>query len=135
IRLKATVRGGRHPGYYEVATAAIPGADPRLREEEIAFSCHLDHQRPGANDNTSGCVTILEVARSLAKLIAEGRLARPARTLRFIWPPELEGTSALLASRPDWVRRVKAVVHMDMVGGGPVTKAIFNIHRSPASLP
>jgi Zn-dependent M28 family amino/carboxypeptidase len=51
----------------------FPVSDPKLKEEEIAFSCHLDHQRPGANDNASGCVTILEVARTLQKLIAEGK--------------------------------------------------------------
>ena len=77
----------------------IPGADPKLKEEEIAFSCHLDHQTAGANDNASGCVTILEVARTLQKLIAEGKLARPARTIRFIWPPEIEGTLVLLTWR------------------------------------
>src|SRR6266446_5794240 len=63
IRLHAVVKAGQHAGNYEVVTATIPGADPKLKEEEIAFSCHLDHQRPGANDNASGCVTILEVAR------------------------------------------------------------------------
>jgi hypothetical protein len=31
--------------------------------------------------------------------------------------------------------RFKAVIHMDMVGGGPVTKAIFHVTRGPASLP
>jgi aminopeptidase YwaD len=84
ITLHAVVNAGQREGNYEVVTATIPGADPKLREEEIAFSCHLDHQRPGANDNASGCVTILEVARTLEKLIAEGELARPARTMRFI---------------------------------------------------
>jgi len=29
--------GGQHPGNYEVVTATIPGADPKLKEEEIAF--------------------------------------------------------------------------------------------------
>src|SRR6185503_8226231 len=111
IRLDATVRAGQHEGSYEVVTATIPGADPVLRGEEIAFSCHLDHQRPGANDNASGCVTILEAARTLAKVIAEGRLARPARTLRFIWPPEIEGTLVLLNSRPDIAARIKAAIH------------------------
>ncbi|MBA3514248.1 MAG: M28 family peptidase [Pyrinomonadaceae bacterium] len=53
------MRAGKHPGFYDVVTATIPGADPRLRGEEIAFSCHLDHQRPGANDNASGSVAIL----------------------------------------------------------------------------
>ena len=114
---------------------AIPGADVRLKDEEIAFSCHLDHQRPGANDNASGCATILEVARTLQKLIAEGKLARPARTIRFIWPPEIEGTVTLLNAKPEFAKRIKAVVHMDMVGGGPETKAVFHVTRGPMSLP
>ena len=135
IRLHATVRAGKHAGSYDVATATIPGADPNLRDKEIAFSCHLDHQRPGANDNASGSVAILEVARAINKLINEGKLARPARTLRFIWPPEIEGTIALLNAKPEFASRIKAVIHMDMVGGGPETKAIFHVTRGPASLP
>jgi hypothetical protein len=135
IHLHAIVKAGQHPGELNVVTATIPGADPKLRDEEIAFSCHLDHQRPGANDNASGCVTILEVARTLQKLINEGKLARPARTLRFIWPPEVEGTVTLLNAKPEFARRIKAVIHMDMVGGGPATKAIFHITRGPMSLP
>jgi aminopeptidase YwaD len=135
IRLHAKVEAGRRPGNYDIVTATIPGADPRLRNEEIVFSCHLDHPRPGANDNASGCVTILEVARTLSKLIAEGKLERPARTIRFIWPPEIEGTVILLNARPELAARIKAVVHMDMVGGGPETKAIFHVTRGPMSLP
>jgi len=135
IRLHAAVRAGQHPGNYEVVTATIPGADPKLKDQEIAFSCHLDHQRPGANDNASGCATILEVARTLQKLINEGRLPRPARTIRFIWPPEIEGTITLLNAKPDFAQRIKAVIHMDMVGGGPETKATFHITRGPLSLP
>jgi hypothetical protein len=135
IRLHAMVRAGQHSGNYEVVTATIPGSDPKLKDQEIAFSCHLDHQRPGANDNASGCATILEVARTLQKLISEGKLPRPARTLRFIWPPEIEGTTTLLNARLDFVQRIKAVIHMDMVGGGPETKAIFHVTRGPLSLP
>ena len=164
IRLHAVVKAGQHPGDYEVVTATIPGADPKLKEEEIAFSCHLDHQRPGANDNASGCATILEVARTLQKLINEGKLARPSRTIRFIFPPEIEGTLTLLSfqgffdthtleinrkysdgavdampqgffSGPSLAKRIKAVVHMDMVGGGPETKAVFHVTRGPMSLP
>ncbi len=135
ITLHAVVKAGQHAGNYEVVTATIPGSDPKLKEEEIVFSCHLDHQRPGANDNASGCVTILEVARTLQKLIAEGKLARPARTIRFIWPPEIEGTLALLNGKPEFAARIKAAIHMDMVGGGPETKAVFHVTRGPMSLP
>ncbi len=168
IRLHAVVKAGQHAGNYEVVTATIPGVDPKLKAEAIAFSCHLDHQRPGANDNASGCVTILQVARTLQKLINEGKLTRPARTIRFIFPPEIEGTMALLNGKPmqfetrsidytggkttqlppseihasvsvfsgaELAKRIKAVVHMDMVGGGPETKAVFHVTRGPMSLP
>ncbi len=108
IMLQATVRAGKHEGFYEVVTAAIPGADARLKEEEIAFSCHLDHQLPGANDNASGSMAILEIARTFAKLIESGKLPRPARTLRFIWPPEIEGTHALLNSRAAFIGAASA---------------------------
>src|ERR1700730_2523408 len=46
VRLHAMVKAGQHASNYEVVTATIPGADTKLKEEEIAFSCHLDHQRP-----------------------------------------------------------------------------------------
>ncbi len=135
IRLHASVKAGQHPGFYEIVTASIPGADPARAAEEIVFSCHLDHQRPGANDNASGCVTILEVARTLQVLILTGKLPRPARTIRFLWPPEIEGTVSLLNARPGLAARIRAVVHMDMVGGAPNTKAVFHVTRGPESLP
>ena len=135
IKLRAIVKAGQHPGNYEVVTATIPGADPKLKDEEIAFSCHLDHQRPGANDNASGCVTILEVARTLQKLIDAKQLEGPARTIRFIFPPEIEGTMALLNAKPEFAKRIKSVIHMDMVGGGQETKAVFHVTRGPMSLP
>jgi len=135
IQLQAHVQARRHEGLYRIVTARIAGDNPRLADQEIVFSCHLDHPHPGANDNASGCATILEVARTFAKLIREGRLARPARSLRFLWPPEIEGSTILLNARPDLAGRFVAIVHMDMVGGGPETKAVFHVTRSPASLP
>jgi hypothetical protein len=135
VRMRATVRAGQQPAAYQIVTATIPGADPKLAAEEIVFSCHLDHPRPGANDNASGCATILEVARAYSKLIAEKRLPRPLRTVRFVWPPEVEGTITFLNARPEVAARIKAAIHMDMVGGGPETKAIFHVTRGPASLP
>ena len=52
ITLDARVRAGKHPGVYSIATAAIRGTDSTAGE--IVFSCHLDHPKPGANDNASG---------------------------------------------------------------------------------
>jgi hypothetical protein len=136
VRLRASVKAGQHPGAYSIATGVIPGADRADRGQEIVLSCHLDHQRPGANDNASGCAAILEAARTLAKLVREGRLAPPRRTIRFVWLPEIEGTISLLNARPDLAARALAVIHMDMVGGdAEITKAVFHVTRSPKSLP
>lgn len=136
VRLRASVRTSRGPGSYDIVTGVIPGADPDLRGQEVAYSCHLDHQRPGANDNASGCAAILEVARTLSKLVAEGRVPPPRRTLRFLWPPEIEGTIALLNARPDLAARARAVIHMDMVGGHEdLSRSILHVTRSPKSLP
>ena len=133
ITMHAIVRAARHPAMYNPVTALIPGTD--RRGEEIVLSCHLDHQRPGANDNASGCATNLEVGRTIAKLIADGRIARPSRGIRFVWPCEVECTMALFNAEPAMRARFKAVVHMDMVGGAQVTKAVFHVNGSPLSLP
>jgi hypothetical protein len=136
VRLRAQVRAGQHAGTYDIPTALIPGRDPALSGQEIVFSCHLDHLRPGANDNASGCAAILEAGRALAKLIRQGRIEPPRRTIRWVWPPEIEGTIALLNARPEIASRARAVIHMDMVGGErSITKSILHVTRSPGSLP
>src|SRR4029079_10342751 len=94
-----------------------------------------DHPSPGANDNASGCATILEVARTLGRLVKDGRIPRPRRTLRWIFPPEVEGTVVVLNARPELAARVKAAIHMDMVGGGEPTKDVFHVTRGAARLP
>ena len=132
ILLHATVDASHEIGKYRFATAAIRGTDKA--DESIHFTCHLDHPRPGANDNASGCVSILEVARTLNALISNGTLPRPARTIRFLWPAEIEGSIIYLAEHED-VSGIKANIHMDMVGGGPVTKSLFRISGGPTSVP
>lgn len=134
IVLHAKVNAEVGPGHWTVVTGVIPGTDPA--SGEIVYSCHLDHQRPGANDNGSGCVTILESARALARLISSGALPRPKRTLRFVWGPEVEGTMAYLSRHPDIRARLRADIHMDMVGGDPFkNKSILHVTGTPWSLP
>jgi aminopeptidase YwaD len=134
VVLGAHVKAEVGPGHWTVVTGIIAGTEPK--SGEVVYSCHLDHQRPGANDNGSGCVTILESARLLNRLIADGRLPRPSRTLRFIWGPEVEGTMAFLSSHPDIRQSMRADVHMDMVGGDPFkNKSILHVTETPWSLP
>jgi hypothetical protein len=133
ITLRAVVQAEIKPGHYDVVTAVIPGSDGA---EEIVFSCHLCHQKPGANDNASGAAAILEAARALSALIRRGEIERPRRTIRFVWPPEINGTLAYFAEHPEIVRRMKAAVHCDMVGGNySITRSVLHVTHTPASIP
>lgn len=134
ITLRAVVKAEIKPSAYDVVSAVIPGSD--AASEEIVFSCHLCHQKPGANDNASGAAAILEAARAINTLIQRREIERPRRTIRFIWPPEINGTLAYFAEHPEVVRRMKAAVHCDMVGGNyAITKSVLHVTHTPASLP
>ncbi len=99
ITLHAVVRARNDDSLgYETLVATIPGTDPAAGD--IVFSCHLDHEKPGANDNASGCAANLEIARTLRRLIDTKRIPPPARTIRFIWPSEMTGTIAYLSKYP-----------------------------------
>jgi aminopeptidase YwaD len=79
----AWIRGSQHP------------------ETEVVISGHLDHPKWSANDNASGSAAMLEMARTLQRLIASGKLTAPALTLHFIWVPEHFGTLAYLTKHPE----------------------------------
>jgi hypothetical protein len=132
VLFHASVEAGHRKGKYRFVTARIDGTDKA--DEEIHFTCHLDHPRPGANDNASGCVSIMEVARALNALIDADILPRPSRSIRFLWPAEIEGSIMYLVEHDD-PSRIKANIHMDMVGGGPVTKSVYRISGGPMSVP
>jgi len=118
---------------YETLVATIPGTSASAGD--IVFSCHLDHEKPGANDNASGCSANLEIARTLKTLIDAKRIPPPVRTIRFVWPSEMTGTIAYLTKYPDIAARIRAAVHLDMVGADPfITKSVLHVTRSPWSI-
>jgi aminopeptidase YwaD len=134
IVLRAVVRAANDDNLpYETVIATIPGTNPG--RGEIVYSCHFDHQKPAANDNASGCAAILEIGRVIRTLVDRKVLTAPARTIRFVFPSEMTGTIAYLAKYPEIAARVKAAIHLDMVGGNPaVTKSVLHVTRSPWSV-
>ncbi len=112
LRVRAHVDARLYNGAFEVVEATIPGAT----DEEIVLVAHLCHPQPSANDNASGAAALLEIARALQSLISRGELARPKRTLRFLWVPEMTGSFAYLASHADRIPRMVAGLNLDMVG-------------------
>ncbi|MDC0712268.1 M28 family metallopeptidase [Stigmatella sp. ncwal1] len=103
----------------------LPGSDPKLAEECVVLTAHLDHVgfgQPvngdslynGAMDNATGVAALLEVARSFQ----EGKGRKPRRTLLFVAVTGEE--KGLLGSRwfaehpPEGTGRMVANVNTDM---------------------
>jgi hypothetical protein len=97
-----------------LVSAVIPGASASAGE--ILVVSHLCHPQPSANDNASGAAANLEAARVLQDLATRGAWRPGPRGVRFLWVPELTGTSAWLARDPRRIARVAAALNLDMVG-------------------
>jgi hypothetical protein len=93
--------------------ARIPGADPSL--PEIVLTSHLQ-ENISANDNQSGVASMLEIGRALTKLIAEGKLPRPRRGIRFWWCDEIYSEYRYFADHPGDEKKVLVNLNQDMVG-------------------
>jgi len=112
VKVRAEVESRSWDGRLEVVSGLIPGETP----EEVLIIAHFCHPKPSANDNASGAATALEIARALQGLIAQGKLERPKRGIRFLLVPELTGTIAYLATHEEVIPRTVAGVNLDMVG-------------------
>ncbi len=90
ISLKVSVK--LNSAHTQNIVAVVEGSDPKLKNEFVAFGSHYDHvgvsPNPnlpdriynGADDNGSGTVSILAMARALATA-----QPRPKRSALFVW--------------------------------------------------
>jgi aminopeptidase YwaD len=87
-------------------------------DQEVAISGHLYEGviKQGANDDNSGVALTLEIGRAYIKLINEGKLPRPKRTINFLWVPEFSGTNAWLNANPEQASRIIGNLNFDMEG-------------------
>jgi hypothetical protein len=117
ITVRAVVEAKTEKADYQDIVAAIPGTDADA--EEVIVTAHIfeGYAMFGANDNSSGSAAILEAARALQALIAEGRLPRPKRTIRFLWAPEFSGTIPYVKAEAARMARTLCDINLDMVGG------------------
>jgi len=129
--VRAKVKTTEYETDEEVTTAIIPGDGST--DQEVVFVAHIFEgvTKQGAADNKSGGATIMEVGRTLIKLIEEGKIARPKRTMRFLWVPEITGTFQYLQKYPGEAKKMIATINMDMVGEHQ-TRNMSNLrmHRS-----
>ncbi|HEY1434654.1 MAG TPA: M28 family peptidase, partial [Thermoanaerobaculia bacterium] len=114
--------------------ARIPGSDPTL--PEIVLTSHLQEEKFSANDNQSGVASMLEIGRALTTLIAQGKLPRPRRGIRFWWCDEIYSEYRYFADHPGEEKKVLVNLNQDMVGAKQsVGSRIQFMARTPWSRP
>ncbi len=107
-----------------------------IKDQQIVLTAHIQEEMTSANDDGSGCGNVLEIARSLTRLIKDGKLPRPKRDIRFWWVNEFASEEQYFRENPKEPRKMLIALNQDMVGarqswGGRVQYA----SRLPWSLP
>jgi len=115
VRVRAIVASRLYDGSVPMVTATIRGSAES--EREVIPDSHL--YEPGALDNASGCGILLESARVLTKLISEGKLQRPGRTIRFFFGMEFHVISAYATANLKAIQNVVGAFYVDSLGGSP----------------
>ena len=105
--------------------AIIPGSDPKLKSEYVAFGAHMDHvgQRSsgegdrifnGADDDGSGTVSILEIAHAFLTG------PKPKRSLIFVWhcgeEKGLWGSNYYVEHPTVDLKNIVTQLNIDMIG-------------------
>ena len=107
-----------------------------IHDEQVVLTAHIQEEMTSANDDGSGCASLMEIGRALARLVKDGTLPRPRRDIRFWWVNELASQPQYFRDHPGEPRKMLIALNQDMVGarqswGGRVQYA----SRLPWSLP
>ncbi len=85
-----------------------------------------DSGGPGADDNASGVVGVLEVARALNDLMRTKALARPKKSVKFIvWGSEYFSTQHFVQERAGSLEKILGVMNYDEIGTGAERNCIY----------
>jgi hypothetical protein len=132
-KVKARVESRFHePPSQSIVEAVIRGTS--IHDRDIVLTGHLQEERFSANDDASGCASVLEIARALKRLIDQGRIERPARDIRFWWVDEISAPEQYFADNPAERAQFLANINQDMVGAKQSAGSrVQFVTRPPAS--
>ena len=127
LKLKVQIETQFHPGDELAIIAEVRGS--KLPEERFVFSAHV--QEPGANDNATGVGAQAEMARVLAQLHQNGKIA-PDRTITLLWGDEIRATRRYIEQDKRRATGIKWGMSLDMVGENTsITGGSFLIEKMP----
>jgi hypothetical protein len=114
VKVRANVDSRYYDGVYPYVTGVIRGTDGPNAEEVLSLG-HLYEQ--GAHDNATGVASIIGAAETINRLIKEGKLPRPKRTIRVLGMGECYGTNWYLDHNMARARRTIAAMNVDSPAG------------------
>ena len=136
ITIRSIVKSVQVPGKTEYVHAEIPGDGSTTQEVGISGHLYEGVIKQGANDDNSGCALILEIGRAYIKLINEGKLPRPKRTINFQFVPEISGTNAYLNAHPDKAKAIIGTLNFDMEAIRVAdSRSYWVLQRTPDTFP
>ncbi|HEV2748931.1 MAG TPA: M28 family metallopeptidase [Gemmatimonadales bacterium] len=124
-----------HPQpWMPMVEGVIRGDDPTTIQD-VVLTAHMQEEQHSANDDASGCASMLEIARALTKLINDGVLPRPRREIRFWWTTENDSERRYFADHPEILKRLWVDINQDMVGADQSIDVMRtqNVNRVPFS--
>ena len=136
ITIRSIVKSTQVPTRSEIVHAEILGDGSTT--QEVATGGHLYEGviKQGANDDNSGCALTLEMGRAYIKLIKEGKLPRPKRTINFQWLAEISGTNYWLGAHPEKAAKLIGDLNFDMEGiQVSKSRSYWVLQRTPDSFP
>lgn len=120
--------------WMEMIEYVIAGSE--IHDQDIVLTAHLQEEKFSANDDGSGCMNLLEIARALTHLIETGKLPRPRRDIRFWWTTEIASEYRYFADHPEEREQILVNINQDMVGANQSQDSrVQHITRTPYSLP
>jgi hypothetical protein len=134
--MRSVTKSEQVPTRSEVVHAEILGDGST--DQEVAIGGHLYEGviKQGANDDNSGCALTLEIGRAYIKLIKEGKLPRPKRTINFQWLAEISGTNYWLNAHPEKAKKIIGDLNFDMEGiRVSQSRSYWILQRTPDTFP
>src|SRR5436190_2335012 len=136
VTIRSVNKSEQVPNKQELVHGEIAGDGSTT--QEVATGGHLfeGYIKQGANDDNSGCALTLEVGRAYIKLIKEGKLPRPRRTVNFQWVQEISGTRAWLDAHPDKAKVIIGDLNFDMEALRlTMSRSYWIMQRTPDTFP
>src|SRR4029450_9947585 len=136
ITIRSITKSAQVPSHSEYVHAEIPGDGSTTQEVGISGHLYEGVIKQGANDDNSGCALTLEIGRTMIKLINEGGVPRPKRTITFQWGPEIQGTNQFLNAYPEKASRIIGTLNFDMEAIRVAdSRSYWILQRTPDTFP